>query len=207
MEVNTVLCRNLSPETFLANNDINITASCIDIDFSSGNMKVSIFASPCFWTFLFQDSLERKVQAVNTINSDAYEANTCVRIAYKAFQMEEYDIPYSLGDIDFTRGTIALSGKEKFDDMKEWPDSPFHEYQCNKQGNHFVITKKHKKIQCVAEGCDSWANKSCGHKMCKKCCMELQRKSNKKSACTYKGHRLPKVDSAENESDKDGNGK
>ena len=48
----------------------------------------------------------------DTINSDAYGANTCVRIAYKAFQMEECDIPYSLGNIDFTSGIIAVSGKK-----------------------------------------------------------------------------------------------
>ena len=32
-EVNTIECRNLSLETFLAKNDINISASCILVDF------------------------------------------------------------------------------------------------------------------------------------------------------------------------------
>ena len=193
LEVNTVKCNNLSPETFLANNDVNITASCIHIDFESGSMTASIFASPCFWTFLFQDHLERKVQAVNTLNGDVYDANTCVRIVHKAFQMEEFDIQFILGNIDFTQGTVAVSGKDKFDLMKNWPNSPFHEYQCNKAGNHFVIAKKHKKVNCASEGCNRWANKNCGHKMCKKCCMELQRKSMKSSACTTADHRLPKT--------------
>ena len=49
---------------------------------------------------------------------DEYGVNTCVRIAYKAFQMEEYDVSFSLGNISFTKGTIAASGKEKFDQMK-----------------------------------------------------------------------------------------
>ena len=31
------------------------------------------------------------------------------------------------------------------------------------------------------------------HKMCKKCCMEFQRKSMKTSACTTADHRLPKT--------------
>ena len=38
LEVNTVKCNDLSPETFLANNDVNITASCIHIDFESGSI-------------------------------------------------------------------------------------------------------------------------------------------------------------------------
>ena len=116
-----------------------------------------------------------------------------IRIAHKAFQMEEFDIQFILGNIDFTQGTVAVSGKDKFDLMKNWPNSPFHEYQCNKAGNHFVIAKKHKKVNCASEGCNRWANKNCGHKMCKKCCMELQRKSMKSSACTHAEHRLPKT--------------
>ena len=193
LEVNTIKCNNLSPETFLANNGVNITASCIDIDFESGNMTASIFASSCFWTFLFQDHFERKVQAVNTINGDVCGANTCVRIAYKAFQMEEFEIQFTLGNIDFTQGTIAVSGKDKFDQMKNWSSSSFHEYQCNKVENHFVIAKQHKKVNCASEGCDKWANKNCGHEMCKKCCMKLQRKSMKSSACSAAAHRLPKT--------------
>ena len=71
-EVNTIECRNLSPVAFLENNDINITASCILVEFSSGEMKASIYASPFFWTFLFQDHAGRKILPVNTINTDEY---------------------------------------------------------------------------------------------------------------------------------------
>ena len=61
----------------------------------------------------------------------------------KALQME---LRHSFGQIDPTRGTLALakSKKEKFDKMKEWDDSPFHEYQCNKCRNHFTIKKRHE---------------------------------------------------------------
>ena len=97
----------------------SFTGSCIDIDFVSEEMTASISGSPCFWTFLFQRHSDRTVQAVNTINGDLYGANTCVRIAYKAIQMEEFEVPYTLGNIDVTRGTIAVSGKEKFDQMKD----------------------------------------------------------------------------------------
>ena len=57
---------------------------------------------------------------MNTINTDEYEANTCIRIAYKAFKMEEYLMEFSIYNIDPTKGTIAASGKEKFDQMKDW---------------------------------------------------------------------------------------
>ena len=120
--------------------------------------------------------------------------------------MADCDVPYVIGDIDFTKGSIALSGKEKFDLMREWPESPFHEYRCTKEGNHFVIAKRHKKISCAAEGCNSWANASCGHKMCKKCRMKKQQASQKLSACKYKGHRLPVTDLAVT-SEKEGDGK
>ena len=116
--------------------------------------------------------------------------------------MEEFEVPYTFGTIDVTHGTIAVSGKEKFDQMKDWVDSPFHEYQCNKEGGHFIIAKKHKKVNCAAKDCNKWANKNCGHGMCKKCCVELQQKSNKKSACTLlKQHRLPKRGESATDSD------
>ena len=69
-----------------------------------------------------------RLQAVNTINgNNVYGANTCVRIAYNAFQMEEFDIQFTLGNIDFTQGTAAVSDKDKFDQTKNRPSSPFHE--------------------------------------------------------------------------------
>ena len=78
-------------------------------------MKASLCASSCFWIFLFHDHSDRKIQPVNTINTDEYEANTCIRIAYKAFQLEDYLVEFSIANIDPTKGTIAASGKEKFD--------------------------------------------------------------------------------------------
>ena len=45
-EVNTIKCSNLSPDTFLANNDINVTACCFNVDFlSASDDLVSIM--PC----------------------------------------------------------------------------------------------------------------------------------------------------------------
>ena len=176
-EVNTIKCHNSSPETFLVNNDMNLTASCILVDFATGETKASIFTSPFFWTFLFQDQLDRNIQPVNTIVK--YEANTCTGIAYKAFQLEEHLVEFSTANIDPTKGTIATSGKEKLDRMKVWPENPFYEYQCNKQSSHFVISKKHKNVTCAAAGCDSWSNTKCGHNICKKCCVKIQTKGCK----------------------------
>ena len=76
---------------------------------------------------------------------------------------------FDIEGIDFMKGTLANSQKAKFDKMKNWPDSPFKEYQCNKRGNHFVMVKKHARVYCV-ECKTGRANASCSNKMCKKCC-------------------------------------
>ena len=99
-------------------------------------------------------------------------------------------VEFSITNIDPTKGTIATSKKEKFGQMKDWAESSFHEYQYNKHSSHFVIAKKHKKINCTTAGCSYWVNKNCGHKMCKKCCMKLQAESGKLSVCKIKEHQL-----------------
>ena len=53
--------------------------------------------------------------------------------------------------------------------------------------------QKHTKLNCVAAGCNSWANKNCGHNMCKKCCINLQAESSKISTCKIKEHWLTKT--------------
>ena len=103
---------------------------------------------------------------VNQFNVSEYGANTCIRMAYKAFSME---FPFSMGDIDPTIGTIAASQKKKFDELTGWVDSPFHEYQCNKCRNHFVMAKKHQRIRCV-KCIKKMGNAACSNKMCKQCC-------------------------------------
>ena len=54
VELNTARYKNLNPGSFLSNNDISTTGSCINIGFSSGEMKVFIHASPCL-SMIFQD--------------------------------------------------------------------------------------------------------------------------------------------------------
>lgn len=165
-EVNTVKCDNLSPQGFLENNDLNITACCLHVNVEKENV-FSIHASPCFWQFLFQKSTERSIRTVNVANISEYGPTTCVRMAYKAFQMS---FPFSFGGIDPTEGKIAASQKKKFDEMTAWPNSPFHEYQCNSSGTAYVIAKKHKRINC-SHCVYKNGNVSCANKMCKQCCL------------------------------------
>ena len=70
----------------------------------------------------------------------------------------------SLGNLDPTVG-IAAANKSNFDKMKNWPDSPFLKYQCNRKGTRFVIVKKHQKTKCAGEHCVGRANKNCSHNM------------------------------------------
>ena len=87
---------------------------------------------------------------MNIINTDEYKASTCIRITHKAFQLEEYLVEFSIANVYPTKETIAASGKEKFGQMKDWPKRPFRKYQCNKYSSHFVISQKHKKVNCTA---------------------------------------------------------
>ena len=124
-EINTVKCDGLSAENFLANNDLNVTASCFHVDMSTEKL-FTVHASPCFWEFVFQEAGVRMIKTVKPFADDKYEASTCIRIAYKAYRM---NLGYSFGDIDPTRGTLAYSHKSKFDDIKKWVGNPFQEYQ------------------------------------------------------------------------------
>ena len=117
-----------------------------------------------------------------------YGASTCVRIAFKAFQMQSFG--FSLCKIDLTKGTLAESQKVKFDKMKAWPDSPFLEYTCRKphrNRNVYAIEKKNGKLPCV--GCSQdRANKKCCFNMCKACCVKHCASNYDISLCKEKGH-------------------
>jgi len=57
-EINTVQCDGLNVDSLLENNGINVTASCIHVDFTSDDL-FSFSALPAFWEFLFH-SLKRR---------------------------------------------------------------------------------------------------------------------------------------------------
>lgn len=67
-ELNTVKCANLSPHTFLANNDLNIAASGIHVDFTKEKLFY-LHISPCFWTFLFQKDPDRRIKKLSTLST------------------------------------------------------------------------------------------------------------------------------------------
>ena len=97
----------------------------------------------CVFGYFFSRST-RKIQPVNITNIDGYKVTTCFRISSKEFELEEFDLKFSLANIDPSNGTtIAASQNEKFDKMREWPKSPFREYQCNKRSAYFVTAKKY----------------------------------------------------------------
>ena len=160
-------CDNLSSNSFLANNDLNVTGACLNVNFSQDDL-VSLHASPSFWKFAFDKNATRKIQVEKPFDTAEYEATTLVRMAFKAFEL---GFPFTFGDIDPTVGSIALSQKVKFDKMKEWGSSPFHPYQLKKVQNHFFIVKKHPQVKCVHCGMNN-ANKQCKNEMCKKCCLQ-----------------------------------
>ena len=174
-EINTVKCGLLSADNFLANNDLNITASCFHVNFASDQL-FSLHALACFWEFVFQKEDSRIIKTAKMFDSGEYGARTFVRIAFKAFEM---GFKHSISNInDPSRGKLAKSHKEKFDKMGTWVDSPFREYNCNSCNNQkdggdvhsWVLKKKHDKIKCI-KCTTAWSNVKCSYKMCKGCCV------------------------------------
>ena len=54
--VNTVKCKNLSAKAFLSSNDVNVTASCLDVNYNNPDDVITIHVSPYFWQYLFSKS-------------------------------------------------------------------------------------------------------------------------------------------------------
>ena len=73
--------------------------------------------------------------------------------------------------------------------MKNWADSPFLEYTCNKQRNKntYTIEKKHEKVPC-ADCKVERANKKCSYKMCKGCCAKHCVRCPDIDLCKEKGY-------------------
>ena len=178
-EINTVTCDYLSHHSFLQNNDLNVTGACLDVDFS-WDQPLTLHASPCFWKFAFDKNANQKIQVAKRYDTTEYGANTLVRMAFKAFEL---NFPFTFGSLDPTVGTIAELQKEKFNKMKAWTNSPFHNYQSEKKKSHYWIIKKHEQVKCVKCGTKN-ANQKCSNKMCKECCLvhgSVSCKSHKKA--------------------------
>ena len=101
-------CDNLSAHFVLQNNNLNITASCFHVDITNYEL-FTVQALPRFWMFLFEKQADKKIQTINTVNIEGYRATTCVRMAYKAYEM---GFDFSFGKVDPTVDTIANSQKK-----------------------------------------------------------------------------------------------
>jgi len=122
--INTVGARNLSWRTLLDNNDVDATAVAIEAhrDWGTGDIHMEFHVSPAFWGFLLSSTSDDDFTIRPSNPSKAYNVQTIVRIAYKAWQM---GLRFDAGTIDPTVGEISLSNLEKIKAMEHWPSNPF----------------------------------------------------------------------------------
>eukprot|EP00956_Cyclotella_meneghiniana_P025955 scaffold55159_cov58-Cyclotella_meneghiniana.AAC.6 len=92
-ELNTVKFQRWNAAGFLENNDINVTASYLEVDLSQ-DKSVHTHASPRFWKFLFSSNSERTIELVDNYDCTRYSATTCVRIAFKHFEMQMFRLTW-----------------------------------------------------------------------------------------------------------------
>ena len=75
-----------SAANFLTNNDLNVTGSCMHVDFSRNDL-FSVHASASFWEFVFQKNDSRMIKTVKSFDQSKCDARTCVHMLFKAFEM------------------------------------------------------------------------------------------------------------------------
>ena len=140
-------CYSWSAAGFIANNDINLTATCFKVDFPNDIFRVH--ASPYFWEFAFSTLANRTIQVVDSYDRSKYTSTTCIHLAFKAFEMQQFK--FDMEDLDPTNGSFAQSQKDKLEKMKNWDKYPFHLFDCKKMKNKncFSLVKKHDKVACV----------------------------------------------------------
>ena len=111
MELNTVKCDDLSVDGFLANHDLNITASYFKVDVTKDSL-FTVHASTAYWHFIFEEYENRNIQPINTFGYDEYGGATCIRLAFNTFQMKQFE--FSLGGIDPTKVLLATRKKKSW---------------------------------------------------------------------------------------------
>jgi len=178
-EVNTIQCNSISAEGFLANNDINATAICVEV-LGLDQTNIQVHSSPAFWDFFFAKGNRRVLQACRP----DVDLRTLVRLAYKSYQMgisfnEEAPGGRSILDL---QDTIYHSHKEKIELLnKEWVHSPFLGFKIVKKHHGFQLERIITRIPCSK--CKSGrANKNCKQVLCRKCCLEDDSKTKRCAA-------------------------
>ena len=138
--------------------------------------------APQFGKFLFDQNVNRKVSPISRLGIQDATATTCVRIAFKAF---EVGIPFDFGARGYPmNGTLATSQKENIDAMQMWDGNPFVHYNIKKINNHYRMQKKVAREQCPT--CKSrYINARCTFKLCSKCCVDG---TTEGGACRVKSH-------------------
>jgi hypothetical protein len=187
-EINVIKCTSLSGDGFLANNDINATGVCIEVEGDEAEL-MSIKASPQFWEFFLSTGDNRILKA----SKNGVGIRTFVRLAYKSYQMK---IPYSNKDPDGNKlmnvqEKFFRSHKEKIEKMnRDWSEgSPFLNYDITNKNNDFYLEKAINRVDC--ENCKvGRANKNCVQGFCKKCCNKTDKecaahKSKEKKAAEH----------------------
>jgi hypothetical protein len=107
------------------------------------------------------------IRVVDSYNHSKYTSTTYIRLAFKAFEMDQFK--FDIEGLDLTNGTFANSQKQKLDQMKSWDKSPFHVFDCKKKKknqNCFVFVSKHDKVACTV------CKKGRVNKTCSKVCVK-----------------------------------
>jgi hypothetical protein len=124
-----VAVKNFNAQSLLASNDINATAVAINVyEVVPGQpVKFTVEASAHFWEFILSEG-----HVLKAVNPPRAKARSLVRMAYKAFEMS---LPFDDCGIDPGSEVLYRSHKEKFDEMKDWADSPFANMKLERAEN------------------------------------------------------------------------
>jgi len=122
-KISTVGAKGLTWRRLLDNNDLDVTGVVFwAFRNDSGELEIEFHVSEAFWKFLLSGAETGKF-VIRPVDGNR-GIKTLVRIAYKAYQQ---GLDYDISMIVERSGTIARSHSKKMEEMKDWPNTPFHE--------------------------------------------------------------------------------
>ena len=189
--INTVKCSNISAESFLTDDNLNATVSCLHVksiaeDSTGGKqVKFTIHVRPWLRQLLLRSISKKRIEVVNPCGLDN-PATTCVRDAYKSMQMKIKLNLVKLGDPAV--GTLVKSQKAKVDKMKGWCDYPVPEYWIKPIRNYFILEKKHKAINCGSYARRTHIAPNMLNRRYRACCIAFMSKKGNINTCKVKDH-------------------